>query len=105
MNSRLNIQVNVPTETWVKRRLRTVGMQERGAIPRLDLMDRPTPSATTRRPKVEMPYRTIRLFVLVIISVVYYLTKVRRKKDISKGGKNTGASLDQTERNGYICGS
>jgi hypothetical protein len=37
-------------------RLRMVGGQEGGDMPRLDLMEIPTPRATMMRPRVEIPY-------------------------------------------------
>ena len=55
MNSRCMSQVKVPTLMWVNWRLRTVGGQEGGATPRLDLMERPTPMAIKTSPAVEMP--------------------------------------------------
>ena len=66
MNSRLKIQVKVPMETAVNFKFSTVGMQDSGAMPKLDLMDRPTPKATTTSPRVEIPYRTRMLLAVFI---------------------------------------
>ena len=70
MNSRLKAQVKVPTEMAGNLRLNTVGMQDRGAMPKLDLMDNPTPNATTMSPKVEIPYLTNMLLVLLLLFIV-----------------------------------
>ena len=64
MNDRLKNHVNVPTEMFVNFRDRTVGMQDRGAIPRFDFMETPTPRATTMRPSVEIAYLLKKSFVI-----------------------------------------
>jgi hypothetical protein len=69
MNSKLKTNVKLPIEMEGYSRFRTVGIHERGAMPKLDFMDRPTPNATTIRPKVEMPYLTDMLLPLPIVSV------------------------------------
>ena len=69
MNTRCSIQVKVPTLIPVHFRLRMVGGQEGGAIPKLDLMEMATPRATTTRPRVEMPYRMDISFRFIIISI------------------------------------
>ena len=61
------IQVNVPTDKAGQAKLKIVGGQDGGAMPRLDLMDIPTPSATMMSPRVEMPYLT-RIFCTFIKS-------------------------------------
>ena len=55
MNARCMIQVKVPTEMEGHRSVRMAGGQEGGAMPRLDLMEIPTPRATITRPSVEIP--------------------------------------------------
>ena len=72
MNSRLKAQVKVPTEMAGNLRLSTVGMHDRGAMPRLDLMERPTPRATTINPSVEIPYRTNMLLVLLVLMEIRF---------------------------------
>ncbi len=57
MNTRCIIQVKVPTLIPVHFRLRMVGGQDGGAIPRLDLMEMATPRAMITSPRVEIPYR------------------------------------------------
>ena len=55
MNTRCIIQVNVPMEMCSHRRFRMVGGQDGGAMPRLDLMETPTPRATMTSPSVDIP--------------------------------------------------
>ena len=64
MKVRLNIHVKVPTEMSVNFSERIVGTQDRGAMPRFDFMETPTPRATTMRPSVEIAYLLKKSFVI-----------------------------------------
>lgn len=68
-------KVKVPTETVGMSRFRTYAMQERGAVPRFDLIARAIAKAIMKRPMLAIVYLSITLPVLELIMWLFLQKK------------------------------